>query len=277
MDKISPSLESLTGLWRRSLIAWPDGHRDVTTWVNWLQGLSQYADLRQPDNRPDFTEVTSLQDIRPVHFDWLAAQEGFAGEFVKEDDIFEWRREIDFQPKSPYSDRGRLWHDGNVMVEQGIDIPYIEHWHNVPLELTPLLGLRLKDQHDGTLATLLRVGSLFMFVRDRQMRLPDDKHLSDCLKAAPTLREAQAMLDLEISQGVVTTRGWIIQRSSLPFRETDNMGLRGDLTRDDRIGTLDRDPQGRARDRVWEILSMEGSPSAFTMTVPLLAKSGVAI
>ncbi|MGB5092184.1 MAG: hypothetical protein WBN97_02580 [Parvibaculum sp.] len=273
MDQAVPSLESLTGLWRRSLIAWPDGRRDVTTWVNWLQGLSQYADLRQPENRPDFSEVKSLGDIRPAHFDWLAAQEGFAGEFIKQGDVFEWRREIDFQPKSPYSDRGKLWLDGNVMVEQGIDIPYIEHWHAVPLELTPLLGLRLKDEQDGTRATLLRVGTLFMFVRDRQIRLPADRHLSDCLRSAPTLRDAQAMLDLEISQGVVTTRGWIIQRSTLPYRETDNLGLRGDLTRNGRLGTWDRDPQGRMRERLWHVQSMEGSPSAFAMTGPLSARS----
>lgn len=276
MDQAVPSLESLTGLWRRSLISWPDGRRDVTTWVNWLQGLSQYADLRQPENRPDFSDVKCLKDIRPDHFDWLAQQEGFAGELIKEGDIFEWRREIDFQPKSPYSDRGKLWHDGNVMIEEGVDIPYIEHWHTVPLELMPLLGLRLRDEKDGTAATLLRVGSLFMFVRDRKIKLPADKTLLDCLKDASSLSEAQAMLDLEISQGAVTTRGWIIQRSSLPFRETDNMGLGGDLLREDRVSTLDRDCQGRPRERVWLVESMEGSPSGFTMTVPLV-KRGVAL
>ena len=44
-------VEKLRGLWTRSLIAWPDGKRDVTTQVAWLQGTGLFADLRQPPAR----------------------------------------------------------------------------------------------------------------------------------------------------------------------------------------------------------------------------------
>jgi hypothetical protein len=43
---------TLTGLWRRSLIIWPDGRRDETTDVAWLQGERASIDLRQPAGLP---------------------------------------------------------------------------------------------------------------------------------------------------------------------------------------------------------------------------------
>jgi hypothetical protein len=56
-----PELTALRGLWTRSLIAWPDGRRDTTTSVRWLQGPEIYIDLRQPANRPDFSGVGALR------------------------------------------------------------------------------------------------------------------------------------------------------------------------------------------------------------------------
>ena len=35
-----PRIEDMAGLWRRALIAWPDGRQDTTTFVSWLQGLA---------------------------------------------------------------------------------------------------------------------------------------------------------------------------------------------------------------------------------------------
>ena len=57
MSSAEPTIAALAGLWRRSLIMWPDGRRDTTTWVNWLQGGKSYIDLRQPRGRPDFSGV----------------------------------------------------------------------------------------------------------------------------------------------------------------------------------------------------------------------------
>src|SRR5580765_2420592 len=98
----------LGGLWRRSLIARADGTRDTDTWVRWLQGPGGYIDLRQPAGRPDFTGVRCLRDLTMTQLDWLAAQDGFAGQLLVHDGVFEWRRDIDFQPPGPTPDRGWL-------------------------------------------------------------------------------------------------------------------------------------------------------------------------
>ena len=80
-----PTLETLTGLWTRSLIAWPDGRRDTSTQVRWLQGPGFYADLRQPDVAPDFSGVRCLADVTDTQLSWIATQEAFAG--VNEDQV----------------------------------------------------------------------------------------------------------------------------------------------------------------------------------------------
>lgn len=252
-----PSLESLTGLWRRSLILWPDGRRDETSWVNWLQGPGLYLDLRQPETRPDFSHAASLGDLAPRDLDWLARQEGFAGELIYQDGWFEWRRDIDFQPEAIYSDRGRLRLEDGVMVEQGADIPYIEHWHRELVAAQPSWAMRLRDRETGQKAALIRLGDLFMYARERAAVPPPHLHLRDCVAGAATLDEARALVDCEISQGVVTRAGWILQRSTLPFREGRPLApALGGAT----LATADTDAEGRATVRHWEIADLRGRP-----------------
>ncbi len=252
-----PSLETMPGLWRRSLLAWPDGRRDTTSFVNWLQGPGLYLDLRQPEGRPDFTGETSLSALTPDSMTWLAAQEGFAGELVEEDGWFEWRRDIDFQPKAIYSDIGRLWIEGDVMVEEGKDIPYIEHWHREPIGSMPLWAARLEDRETGQKGAIARMGSLFMIARERYCDVPEGLTLAECVAGAPDMARAQEFLDCEISQGAVTSRGWFVQRSSLPFREGKWLALArmGDL-----FEMQDQDRAGKPFTRRWEITDLRGEP-----------------
>ncbi|MEP2828525.1 hypothetical protein [Parvibaculum sp.] len=252
-----PSLETMPGLWRRSLLAWPDGRRDTTSFVNWLQGPGLYIDLRQPEGRPDFSGMTSLAALSPDAMMWLAAQEGFAGELVEEDGFFEWRRDIDFQPQAIYSDRGRLWNEGDVMVEEGKDIPYIEHWHREPLGETPLWAARLEDRETGQKGAIARMGSLFMFARERYCDTPAGLSLAECVAGATDMARAQEFLDCEISQGAVTSTGWFMQRSTLPFREGKPLlpMLNGGL-----VETHDMDRTGKPFTRHWEITDMRGEP-----------------
>lgn len=252
-----PSLGSLPGLWRRSLIAWPDGREDRTTFVNWLQGPGLYLDLRQPEGAPAFSGVTCLSDLKPVHMEWLARQEGFAGELVHEDGWFEWRRDIDFQPQAVYSDMGRLWVEDDVMIEEGKDIPYIEHWHREPLAGGMVWGARLEDRETGAKGAILRYGHLFMFARERLAATPAHHSLSECVAGARDLAQAREFLDCEIAQGAVTSAGWIIQRSTLPFREgkTLSPALTGDL-----LETDDLDTKGKPLTRHWEITDIRGEP-----------------
>ncbi|MAU61224.1 MAG: hypothetical protein CMI62_10920 [Parvibaculum sp.] len=252
-----PSLETMPGLWHRSLLAWPDGRRDTTSFVNWLQGPGLYLDLRQPEGRPDFTGQNSLSALTPETMMWLAAQEGFAGELVEEDGWFEWRRDIDFQPKAIYSDIGRLWIEGDVMVEEGKDIPYIEHWHREPIGSMPLWAARLEDRETGQKGAIARMGSLFMIARERYCAVPEGLTLAECVAGAADMARAQEFLDCEISQGAVTSTGWFVQRSSLPFREGKSLApaRTGDL-----FEMQDQDRGGKPFTRRWEITDLRGEP-----------------
>ncbi|HEX7776613.1 MAG TPA: hypothetical protein VF449_08805 [Parvibaculum sp.] len=259
MARNEPTIADLGGLWRRSLIDWPDGHRDTETWVNWLQGPSFYVDLRQPLGRPDFSGIANLRQLEPRHLGWLASQEGFAGELHHQDGFFEWRRELDFQPQAIYSDMGRLWFENGMMIEEGKDIAYIEHWHREMLDRKPSCAVRLNDAAAGCRGYLLRHGPLFMYARARAARVPANIHLTDCVAGAASRQAAQDFVDCEISQGVVTSAGWIIQRSSLPFREGRRLSPAMAPGRESSFFTADVAPGGAAMTRRWEVLDMQGT------------------
>src|SRR5450631_1431310 len=124
-----PQIQDLIGLWQRSLVAWPDGRRDTTTCVRWLQGREMFVDLRQPTPLPGFPHALSINDLSMRDCACLATQQGFAGRLRFDGRHFEWARQIDFQPKSPIADAGSLEWQADVLVERGRDVDYIEHWH----------------------------------------------------------------------------------------------------------------------------------------------------
>lgn len=211
-------LDQLGGLWRRSLIRLPDGTEDRTTEVHWLQGPSRYADLRQPAGRPSFAGVTCLRDCGPDHLAWMARQEGFAGRLVAAGDYFEWEREIDFQPPSSTPDAGRLWLEDGMMKEEGRDSPYLEHWH-LSLGGQPSAAWNLVEEAIGVAGALIVVGATFMFARARKTLLPRGACLSDLLAETADATVVQDLFDCEIALGAVENGRFLIQRSTLPFRE----------------------------------------------------------
>jgi hypothetical protein len=247
-------LDQLGGLWRRSLIRLPDGTEDRTTEVHWLQGPSCYADLRQPAERPSFAGVTCLRDCGPDHLAWMARQEGFAGRLVQAGDFFEWEREIDFQPPSATPDAGRLWLEDGMMKEEGRDNPYLEHWHSCPAG-EPSAALTLVEDATGVTAALVVVGSVFMFARARATVLPVGATLSDLLAEAPDATAAQNLLDCEISLGAVEDGQFLVQRSTLPFREGAELRPFRDKNRFTMAGI---NPTGAALTQVWRIGEEEG-------------------
>jgi hypothetical protein len=250
-------ITDLPGLWRRSLIVRADGSRDTTTWVRWLQGPSDYADLRQPAGRPDFGGVGYLRQLTRKQLGWMALQDGFAGKLLLADDIFEWRRDIDFQPPGSTPDRGRLIRDGDTMIEEGYDRPYIEHWHPAAEAAAPTYALRLRDAVNGCMGHIVRVGALFMYARGRAVSLPSADDLAACLALAGSLSEAQDMVDCEVSFGTVTGAGWTITHSSLPFREGQRLDMQ--LTADmGRVQASDLTADGRPMRRSWNIVAAEG-------------------
>ena len=255
-----PDISTLTGLWTRSLKAWPDGRRDTTTNVTWLQGVSTFADLRQPpQNAGQFGHVTCLHDLTMVDCEKLAAQQAFAGTFQARDGNYEWVRSIDFQPPRATPDIGRLyWQDG-ILVEEGLQGEYIEHWHRGPLlPAQPCAAFTLRDKEDGRWGCLLRTGGMFMYARGR-LGSPAGATLAQAVAAAASLPAAQALLDFEISFGLIGDGGWLITRSTLPFRE--NTFLRHQLSAGEGLHVADLTPAGAPQTRIWETIGREGDTS----------------
>jgi hypothetical protein len=242
------------------MIAWPDGQRDTTTSVRWLQGRCAFIDLRQPAAAADFPRLRTIGDLSIDHCAWLAQQQGFAGRCSFEGGYFQWLRSIDFQPRTPYDDAGSLCWQGGMLVETGRDIAYVEHWHRDPSAPTlPAAAVTLREAHSSTAAALLRVGSVFMFARDRATAPPAYRTLAECVAGAPSLRHAQQLVDCEISFGDVHAAEFRITASSLPFRIGDALQPR--FARE-RMTTMDRATDGAPLIRHWEITAGEGELAA---------------
>jgi hypothetical protein len=256
---MSASASALQGLWRRSMIAWPDGSRDTTTRVYWLQGLRACADLRQPataDAPPDLSGVNALQQLSIGHCLWLAQQQGFAGQLGFDGTHYEWRRSIDFQPNAAGADAGSLCWQGEILVETGRDIAYVEHWHRDSSAPTlPAAAVTLRDADENTAAALLRVGPLFMFARDRAQPAAAGRTLHECVAGSATLQQARALLDCEISFGNARASGFLITASTLPWRVG---ALLDPQLQHGYLWTMDRAPNGAALRRRWQIIGREG-------------------
>ena len=254
------NLSELQGLWQRSMIAWPDGTRDTKSDVRWLQGPCAFIDLRQPASLPQSFGAHCRAELSMEDCAWLAKQAGFAGHCKFDGSYFEWIHAIDLQPTAQYSDAGSLQWEGDVLIERGRDVGYIEHWHRdtgrPPL---PVGALALCEENNGTKGALLRVGPVFMFARERSLVPPAQKTLGECVAGARSLEHAQQLVDCEISFGNVSPSGFCITQSSLPYRRGDVLKQR--LTNDTVI-TMDRAPNGDPIARHWRITEVEGERAA---------------
>jgi hypothetical protein len=254
------TIPSLAGLWRRSLLAFPDGRADDTTSVAWLQAGLLYADLRQPAGMPDFSHAAGLNDLTMDDCRWLATQQGFAGQFREVDDCFEWVREMDFCPSGPFKDIGRLAWRGDVLVEEGRDVPYLEHWHRDEPAAAPVASLALTTPGAGARGVLVRAGAAFMYAAGRALPLPAGADLAELVAAAPGLSAARQLLNCEISLGKIEGTAWRITRSTLPFRRGDDLAPRmsgGSLSvaiRDDAGAAHRRDWDFDATDEIYDVM-----------------------
>jgi hypothetical protein len=195
--------------------------------------------------------------MREAQVAWAARQEGFAGQLRSDGVFFEWQRTLDLQPESGQPDSGRLTLKRGILIEEGRYAPYVEHWHLDAGEQTPCAGIRLRDRSTGCEGILVRVADTFMYARARVVALPSGASLTGCIEGAASLRDAQDLIDCEISIGSTGPAGWIIERSSLPFKE----GLRLCPRMQDcgaQYLTADLTPEGAWTDREWEVLHIEG-------------------
>ena len=252
-------MESMPGLWWRSLIERADGTRDVTTNVRWLQGATLFVDLRQPASLPGLPHATALQALSPQDCLALAQQQGFAGRLLFDGDCFEWQRQIDYQPPTAAADAGFLYWESDVLVEKGRDEFYIEHWHREaavagpPVCATVLRGTERPD------AILLLVGTTFMFARARAVTATFGQTLAQCVAGADSVRWARALVDCEISLGRVRAGACLIEASTLPWRVGCDLAVNAAGAM---LTTQDIGPDGAARVSRWEVAQAEGDPGA---------------
>lgn len=251
------TLADLAGLWRRTLITWPDGRSNAATDVFWLQGPRFVADLRIPPGRPDRGTASCLRQ-----FDWdmlrfLARQEGFIGHLDVTNAIGHWHRSFDYQPDNGISDRGSLEFAGGILIERGIDLPYIEHWARQSPQSEPVMALALTTEAALPIGCLIASGTSFIYARSRVSPLPRNTTLQQLVAESDSIEAAQDLFDCEISFGRIRGDRWQIERSSLPFREGHFLAP----TVDPALSTLVIDDIARggvAIKRAWHISRYEG-------------------
>ena len=219
------TLASLTGTWRRRWIRRPGGREDPTTRVWWVQSPRHYGDLRLPRHRPAFDGVRSLSQCSRKQLDWLATQEGFAGELTESGGVFHWWRDVDFQPFTGRRDLGRLTYDNaeqTLMTEVGAEDPYTEQWERstepADAEL-PVMVTHL--ERPGGRGWFVGIGGVFVLAFDRRPALPAAGSLAE-LVAGSTARDAARWLDMEVSFGRRDRdegRNGTVIASTLPWRE----------------------------------------------------------
>jgi hypothetical protein len=250
------NLSDIHGLWRRTLIAWPQGEPDTTTDVYWLQGPELYADLRIPEGRPK-CKAACLRELDFPMLSFLARQEGFFGKLAVGSSIGHWHRAFDYQPATGREDRGQLAFEDDVLIERGVEAPYIEHWVREPYT-EDVMALSLTADARPRTGCLVLAGDAFMYARSRSVTLPHGADLTACLKTVGSLEQAQDLFDCEISFGRVRDQQWHIERSNLPFREGHR--LRPDI--ETGTGSLvvdDIAADGSSIRRAWQIVSYEGT------------------
>lgn len=104
-----PSIDSLGGVWQRSLLVTEDGLEDVTSLVWWLQLGAICGDIRAPAGGE-------------------AAETAFAGTLLQRGDVFTWRPDVAYGAVTDGTpDEGRLAFEGDVLREDGVHSAYLEH------------------------------------------------------------------------------------------------------------------------------------------------------
>jgi allophanate hydrolase len=259
VDLVPPDTR-LTGRWRRSLLVTASGDTDSTTDVTWLQAGELYVDLRLPVPAPVPTPtpagVRCLRDLDRPAACALAHAEGFAGRLVADGPWARWERLVDLQPPSALPDEGRLVAADGRVVETGRHSDYVEHWHRAPGATEPLAALLLRETSTGAPAVLVRVGPDFAWARGRPRPLPPGARLADLVASAATTREAQDLLDAEVTVGRIGPQGMVGTRSSLPWRSGAPFRISAGA---EHVITDDVAPDGTPAHRTWQVVAHEGT------------------
>jgi hypothetical protein len=268
---MSRGVDDVRGLWHRTIYRRGNDAPDVSTDVFWLQGPQFFADIRQPVELVSFAHVGCLRDLNTDHLAWLALQDAFAGRLELNGAEAWWRRAIDLQPEGPFADRARLKQTGDMIEEYGTEWPYYERWERQNRPTSRCWGLRLESLADGRGGFLVRAADKLMFGRARATSLPVGRTLTQVLEKVPSLEGKQDLLDFEVSLGSIAANGreWLIERSTLPFkqgrlwsirRRADASGSRGHL-----IEVDDLDSSGKRVVTTWRIIEKDSPDAAMEL------------
>jgi hypothetical protein len=215
--------QAYIGVWKRTLLRTPQ-REDTTTQVYWMQTRSWHADIRVPAGRPACRGKTALEHLNKAELMGLAAQQGFCGTTVVDEDICRWLRRHDFQPPSGANDIGRMEFDGpDRVLEYGVEAEYFEIWERLPGSKGKASAVLMSED---PLSFLLCTGEYVMSVRPRVATLPAAGNLAAFLegKNGQILRET---LDFEISFGRLGKgeRTWSIELSTLPWQHSATVSI----------------------------------------------------
>jgi len=217
IDAIPPAA---TGLWRRQVMIWPDGRRDTTTQVLWLQTQRLFADLRVPADRPVVAGASGFADYDAAALPKLAAMQGFAGSFEITGDFCRWRRELDYQPPGGPPDEAHFRIEGDILVETGIHAAYEEIWQRETPPGAELASFRLLLDDSAARGLLVLAGDHFIAVEERRGPLPEASSLAALLEDDP--ERGAERLGMLIAYGRISGEGgtpWRIALSTLPWLE----------------------------------------------------------
>lgn len=254
-----------TGVWRREAITTPDGARDDTTRVFWLQTRSWYADIRVPAGRP-VRPTPGLEACSDDELIALAAQEGFAGELTAGPRVLSWRRDLDYQPPGAWPDEGYWELDADVLVERGLHVGYEEIWRLQPESRGERLafGLAADDAAPGRRGLLVVAGDCFLSVLGRPSAPPGPTlHAAVAERLAAGDRAgARALLDMPIAYGRIEGAGapWTVTLSTCPWLEGASLWSAGPPAFDADAALLVAPSAEGAR--AWRLLDSTLEPAA---------------
>ena len=218
------------GIWQRTLLEHA-GEQDTSTFVLWLQTELYHADIRIPADRPTFNSINHLEDCAISQLAWLASQQGFTGVTQINGNLTQWLRDYDFQPASSQRDIGEMiFETGDILVETGVDVHYLERWKKLP---NSHLNLNVKQVHGENrharkiVARLLTANRTFAYVRPRDTKLPNATSLTSAIETfKPSKETLLDWVDFEISFGeIIDDDQGRISHSTFPFREGKTIKL----------------------------------------------------
>jgi hypothetical protein len=191
--------------------------------VYWLQTPSWHADVRVPQDRPDFLGITSLAQCSDAQLHWLLKQESFCGVTVVDNDICRWVRQLDVRLRET-NDFGRMRFDGDMVEEFGIEIDSYEIWRRLPGTLGVSFAMERVStsaaEDDSARAVLCVAGDRFIYTRNRAMwAAPAVRARSQIALGKAPRAELEAFLDFEGSFGTIADGVGLITMSTLPWRE----------------------------------------------------------